>query len=125
LLCCLRIRSSSQKRRSRCPKIASVTRGNSLVRPQFQLHKQHIEPSPKFEADFRQVRDFYESELGVQRDARFLLTIDPRDHRAIAQLARPPYQIAQKGGTDTPALMVMVDVNRMLDSEPISGLRPE
>ena len=71
-------------------------------------------------ADFFEVGDFDEAEFGVERDAAFLISVDATKDGMVADLLGEFEEFAEQKSAEAFALMLMMEVNRVLDAVAVS-----
>src|SRR5260370_37009172 len=114
--------SSAGRRGTGCGGVRRSVR----ARPELPLHHDDIDPAAEFETDRRQYADRGETEPLMQADrAERLATADHRDHLAVAELAAPRDHLLEQGPAEAAADLAGLDIDRILDREPIRDARPE
>ena len=89
-----------------------------------QFHDHHVEPSAELPADFAFVAHDLEAVRGVQPDRGLMATDDAGEHRMESVRRGPFGEVAEQHPADAAAMVVAVDVHRVLDAGRVRGARP-
>ena len=68
------------------------------------MHPDDIEPAALLVADLLEVRDFFEAELRVKRNAAGLIRVNAAEDGVMADLLREAEQFCEEKAADSPAL---------------------
>ena len=85
------------------------------------LHQDEVEPLVEFQPDVGEVSDLGESEAAVEFEAWELVRGDQRNNLAMPEAFGAGEQVCQENTSESLAVQIMANVDRVLDGKAVSG----